>query len=90
MIDSATLEFIKKEFGTREKVIERVFQSCESFRALCRDYRDCARALARCRASESEEARLREVEYSELLMELRAEIQARLHSEERVVKGGGS
>lgn len=78
--DSATLELIKREFATREKAIECAFKTSESFRALCRDFRDCARALARCRKSESEEMRLRAAEYSELLMELMGEIEARLHA----------
>jgi hypothetical protein len=77
---SAILELIKKEFGTRERIIERAIKSSESFRSLCRDYRDCALALARCRESESEEAVLRAVEYSELLVELADEIEARLQA----------
>lgn len=80
MSDSATLELIKREFGTRERVIDRAFRSSESFRGLCRDFLDCSRALARCRKSKSEEARLREAEYSELLMELTGEIEARLQA----------
>jgi transposase-like protein len=80
MSDSDALKAIKREFGMRDNVIERAFKSSESFRAVCRDYQDCARALSRWRKSASEEARLREAEYSELLLELTAEIEARLQA----------
>ena len=78
MSDSETLELIKREFSTRERVIERAFHSSQSFRALCRDFRDCARALAWWQQAESEEAKLRVMEYAELLKELTGEIEARL------------
>ena len=80
MSDFETLELIKREFSTREKVIERAFDSSKSFRALCRDYQDCARALAWWRQAASEEAHLREAEYAELLKELTGDIEARLHA----------
>ena len=80
MSDFETLELIKREFSTRERVIERAFKSSTAFRALCRDYRDCARALAGWRQAESEEGHIREAEYAELLAELAGEIEARLHA----------
>lgn len=80
MSDSETLKLIKMKFSSREKVIERAYHSSVSFRALCRDFRDCAKAASRWRASESEEARLRAAEYSELLSELTSEIEVRLHA----------
>ncbi|UCF19075.1 MAG: hypothetical protein JSU87_14260 [Gemmatimonadota bacterium] len=80
MSDSATLELIKREFGTRETVIELAFESSESFRVLCGDFRDCLRALERFRVSDSDEARVHEAEYSELLWELTGEIEARLQA----------
>jgi len=78
MSHSTLLDKIKRDFGSREKVIERVFASSESFRALCRDYVDCSRALAGFRESASKQARDYEAEYSELLQELAGEIEARL------------
>jgi hypothetical protein len=78
--DSETLKLIKRKFSSREKVIERAYHSSASFRALCRDFHDCAKALSRWRDSECEEGRLREAEYAELLLELTAEIEARLQA----------
>ena len=80
MSDSETLKLIKREFSSRERVIERAYNSSASFRALCRDFQDCARARSRWRNSECEVGRLREAEYSELLLELTAEIEARLQA----------
>ena len=80
MSRSTVLDKIKREFGSREKVIERAFISCPSFRTLCGDYVACSRTLARCRKSGSKETRLREREYSELLQSLAAEIETRLHA----------
>ena len=80
MSHSTLLNRIKKEFGSREDVIEGAFTSSESFRALCRDYFVCLRALAGFQKLDSKEARLREGEYSELLQELAVEIEARLNA----------
>ena len=80
MSHSETLELIKREFSTREEVIERAFHSSKSFRALCREYRDCAKAWAWWRQAESREAELREAEYAELLRQLTGEIEARLQA----------
>lgn len=80
MRDSETLELIKREFSTREKVIERAFSNSKSFRALCREYRDCAKAWEWWREAESQEAHLREAEYAELLRQLTGEIEARLQA----------
>jgi hypothetical protein len=80
MSHATVLDKIKREFGSREKVIEWTFASCPSFRALCGDYVACSRALARCRHPGSKEACIREAEYSELLQELAVEIETRLHA----------
>jgi hypothetical protein len=74
------LDKIKREFGSRENAIERAFRSNESFRALCREYVACGRALAGYRESSSKEACLREAEYAELLQELAVEIDTRLNA----------
>ena len=84
MSDSAILELINKRFGTRERIIERAFKNSESFRAMCRDYSECDRALRRCRESTSRAAVIREVEYAQLLLELAVEIEARLEAVESV------
>jgi hypothetical protein len=84
MSHSTVLDKIKREFGSRERLIERVFTNCPSFRTLCGDYLACSRALAGSRKSASPEACLREAEYSELLQELADEIETRLCAVESV------
>jgi len=74
------LDKIKRDFGSRENTIERVFTSNESFRALCREYVARAGALAGYRESSSKEACLREAEDAELLQEHAAEIDTRLNA----------
>jgi hypothetical protein len=80
MSHSTALDKIGREFGSQEKVIERAFISCPSFRTLCGDYVACSLTLARFRQSGSKEACLREAEHSELLQDLAAEIETRLWS----------
>ena len=73
-----TLELIKGRFGGQDETIERAFKRSKAFRALCGDYVACVTALARWQRLDSEEARLREAEYSELLEGLTQEIEMRL------------
>jgi hypothetical protein len=84
MSHSTVLDRIKRDFGSRERAIERAFTNCPSFRALCGDYVACSRALVGSRKSASPEACRREAEYSELLQELAEEIETRLHAVGRV------
>ncbi len=86
---AATLAMIKRRFAGSDRAVDREFEASESFRGLCRDYLACATVLARWQESESEEARLRVVEYSDLLTELTHEIEACLQTEQRAVGGGG-
>ena len=84
MSHSTVLDKIKREFGSRERIIERAFTNCPSFRALCGDYVACSWALVGCRKSSSPEACLRETEYSDLLQALAEEIETRLCAVESV------
>ena len=81
-IQATTLGMIRRRFAGEEAAVEREFERNESFRGLCRDYLACAAALARWQESESEEARLRKQEYSELRAELTKEIEAHLHPDD--------
>jgi len=69
---------IRQRFAGMETGVERAFRASESFRGLCQDYLACIAALARWEQHGSHEARTRSKEYSELLAELTAEIEARL------------
>lgn len=80
---ATTLTRIKPRFVGREAALDRAFETSESFRGLCGDYLACAATLARWQESGTENARLREQEYSELLDELTREIEARLRSDGR-------
>ena len=82
-INEATLAKVKRRFAGKEAAMDRAFETSESFRGVCRDYVACANALARWQESETEGARLRSAEYSELLDELTREIEVHLHAEER-------
>jgi len=83
MRSSATLTAIKCRFRGREEAVEHAFEANESFRGLCRDYLACTAALVRWQEGELDEARLRRNEYSELLAELTAEIEACLDEDAR-------
>ncbi|MGD8895771.1 MAG: hypothetical protein PVJ73_07030 [Acidobacteriota bacterium] len=83
MRSSATLTAIKRRFRGREEAVEHAFEANESFRGLCRDYLACTAALVRWQEGELDEARLRRNEYSELLAELTAEIEACLDEDAR-------
>ena len=76
------LKLIKHRFAGREELIERAFRHDVTFRSLCRDYRDCHRALARLRREDSAHAALRRAEYMELLDELGCEIRGWLETQD--------
>ena len=80
--DEAIPTRVRRRFAGREAAVERAYATRQSFRDLCRDYVACANALARWQELESEGARLRSAEYSELLDELTREIEVHLHAEE--------
>jgi hypothetical protein len=81
-LEKRTLAAIERRFPGTKEIVQREFNTSESFRGLCRDYATCATALARWQESESEEGRARSREYSELLAELTEELGARLHAHE--------
>jgi hypothetical protein len=67
-------------------MILRLLQDSDSFRTLCRDFQECANALAHWKRTTAEEAPLRRKEYDELLKELEQEIVERLQDAQRGVK----
>lgn len=77
-IDEGLPASIRERFAGREAAVRQAYRDSEPFRAVCRDYLACARALDRWKASRSEEAPLRAHEYAELLVELAGELEARL------------
>ncbi|UCG89238.1 MAG: hypothetical protein JSW71_12140 [Gemmatimonadota bacterium] len=88
MKQQGMLELIKSRFGSRDVTIERAYSSSESFRALCGDYVECLTALAHWQESDSEHARLREAEYSELITQLTGEIETWLLAMESKAASG--
>lgn len=75
------LTLIKSAFHSQDRIIDRVYRDSESFRSLCEDYAACSAALRRWKLQGSEEARLRQQEYSQLLVDLDREIQSWLEAE---------
>jgi hypothetical protein len=66
----------------RDQLIERAYRGNRPFRELCRDYRKCFVALERWKDEDPGQAVPRWSEYSELLAELRGEIQIWLEAME--------
>jgi len=63
-IDEGLPASIRERFAGREAAVRQAYRDSEPFRAVCRDYLACARALDRWKASRSEEAPLRAHEYA--------------------------
>jgi hypothetical protein len=61
-------------FPSREEVIDNLFRTDETFRALCEDYCECLKSLARSVGQDTVNAPQYHQEYQELLAELGAEI----------------
>jgi hypothetical protein len=76
------LKLIKDRFAGREELIERAFRHDVTFRSLCKDYRDCYKALARLRRDDLASAAQRRAEYAELLDELGCEIRGWLETQD--------
>ena len=81
--DRDTLLRINQCFEGPEVFIEQVYRKNAVFRSLCKDYRECAEALERWNQSESEVAVERQMEYAEMLQELKQEIQDWLEAVEQ-------
>lgn len=69
-----TLRLIKSRFVGKEEIIEDLFGTSETFRCLCRDYLACSAILAWWERSDSEQARRRALEFSEMQRKLREDI----------------
>lgn len=76
------LSHVFSRFPGEKAVILRLLQDSDPFRTLCRDYQECANALAYWKGTAAEEAPLRLKEYDELLKELEQEIVDRLQEED--------
>jgi len=77
-----TLSLIQAAFPGRERLIERAYSDNRPFRELCDDYRKCVGALERWKQLESDRPVERSHEYTELLGELRSEIETWLQAME--------
>jgi hypothetical protein len=75
------LSHVFSRFPDQKTVILRLLRDSDSFRTLCRDYQECANALAYWKRTRAEEAPLRRKEYDELLEELDQEIADHLQEE---------
>ena len=73
---------VLKRFSDRNDSIKALFRKSETFQTLCEDYRQCAAALRRWDASQTEEAHARRDEYSSLMEELEEEILKNLNEYE--------
>jgi hypothetical protein len=69
-----SLSIVLAGFPDHEETIKRLFKVNDSFRSLCEDYRQCARASKFWNQSASEEAPARREEYENLLQDLSEEI----------------
>ena len=74
------LSLIQTEFPGRNRLIENAYRDSRPFRELCDDYRKCVAARERWKRLESNQPLPRWQEYSELLGELRSEIQTWLEA----------
>ena len=81
MESKRTLRLIKTRFVGKEEIIEDLFGTSETFRCLCRDYLACSAILAWWERSDSERARRRALEFSEMQRKLREDILRRLRGE---------
>jgi len=79
---SKTLSLIRDSFPGRDQLIENAYRDNRPFRDLCDDYRKCVRALERWKQLEANGTGPRRQEYTELLAELRGEIQTWLEAME--------
>lgn len=80
--DQATVSLIQSVCPGRDRLIERVYRDSPPFRELCHDFRRCVTALDRWTTRPAAEANQRQEEYSELLTELRQEIESWLDAVE--------
>lgn len=79
---SKTLSLIRDSIPGRDQLIENAYRDSRPFRDLCEDYRKCVRALERWKQLEANGTGPRRQEYTELLAELRGEIQTWLEAME--------
>ena len=77
-----TLSMIRAMFPDREQLVERAYRNNRPFRELCDDYRKCVAALEHWKQLEPNTSAPRCEEYTELLAELRGEIQIWLEAME--------
>jgi len=88
--ESGAIEAVRKAFPGREALVERSFERSPAFRSLCRDYRDCLRALEHWSGQASAEREARRREYTELLLELDREIRTWLEAVRTGLTGSDS
>ena len=77
------LNLIQSSFPGKDRLIEQAFHESRSFRDLCTDYRKCFVALHRWKKRTAPEACQRQLEYTDLLMELGKEIETWLDASQR-------
>lgn len=77
-----SLNLLRAEFPGRDRLIEQAYHHNLPFRELCDDYRKCVIALERWKRLETNGTGQRREEYTELLGELRGEIQTWLEAME--------
>jgi hypothetical protein len=73
---------ISSSFPGNERLIDRAYRDDPAFRELCDDYVRCAAALERWQRSSGDKSSSRSQEYSELLAELAADVEAWLDERE--------
>ncbi|MBK5097467.1 MAG: hypothetical protein JJE01_06770 [Gemmatimonadetes bacterium] len=81
-IDTGLLRLVRSHSDATEAAIGRALETSEPFRSLCSDLRACSRALTHWRKTDSDEARRRVDEYTDLLAELTSEIRLMLAEQE--------
>jgi hypothetical protein len=67
-------EAVRKAFPGHEALVDGAHARFPAFRSLCRDYRDCLRAIEHWSGQGSGEAEARCREYADLLLELDREV----------------
>jgi len=82
-----------RQFEDWKTRVEKYHKESGHFRSLCEDFAVCERALEKWQTSDAAIAAQRQQEYTELLAELRSEIQdwmEQQHIQDLTTEGGGS
>ena len=68
------LFLILQRFPHQKDALRRLYRTSESFQAICHSYQQCTKALDYWSASSKKESPNRQLEYSQLIIELEQEI----------------